>query len=323
MRKGIDRQEGIADVMVREVETGGENAPAFLYHLGDIVYYFGESQYYFEQFYDPYRHYNRPIFAIPGNHDGQASMPPSATLGRKTPLEPFLHNFCSSKPHRSLDGGGVARTTMTQPGVYFTLDAPFVSIIGLYTNCRETGGIISTQNGEYPNVTDQQLAFLTKELKRLAPERNAGKRAIILATHAPLYDSTGVYGSQGIVDDVFACCEEANIFPDVLLAAHVHAYERQTLTLPNGQQVPCIIAGTGGFGLQIPPYTPAPVGTTIDGVTVEVPFVRRYGFLTITTDAQTLTVSFRTPVLGGREELDTVTLDLQTRLITEGTVLSS
>jgi hypothetical protein len=65
------------------------------------------------------------------------------------------------------------------------------------------------------------------------------------------------------------------------------------------------------------------VGTTIDGVTVEVPFVRRYGFLTITTDAQTLTVSFRTPVLGGREELDTVTLDLQTRLITEGTVLSS
>ena len=29
---------------------------------------------------------------------------------------------------------------MTQPGVYFTLDAPFVSIIGLYTNVLDGPG---------------------------------------------------------------------------------------------------------------------------------------------------------------------------------------
>src|ERR1035441_876885 len=35
-----------------------------------VVYYFGEGQYYYDQFYEPFRAYDRPIFAIPGNHDG-------------------------------------------------------------------------------------------------------------------------------------------------------------------------------------------------------------------------------------------------------------
>ena len=45
-------------------------APAFFFHLGDVVYNFGEGQYYYDQFYEPFRGYDRPIFAIPGNHDG-------------------------------------------------------------------------------------------------------------------------------------------------------------------------------------------------------------------------------------------------------------
>lgn len=45
------------------------NRPTFLYHLGDVVYDFGESKYYYDQFYDPFRNYPAPIFAIPGNHD--------------------------------------------------------------------------------------------------------------------------------------------------------------------------------------------------------------------------------------------------------------
>jgi len=40
---------------------------------------------------------------------------------------------------------------MTQPAVYFTLDAPYVSIIGLYSNVLDTGGgIISSQGGHFP-----------------------------------------------------------------------------------------------------------------------------------------------------------------------------
>jgi hypothetical protein len=36
---------------------------------------------------------------------------------------------------------------MIQPGVYFTLDAPFVRIIGLYSNVLEDPGVISKGSG--------------------------------------------------------------------------------------------------------------------------------------------------------------------------------
>src|SRR5438128_594149 len=44
--------------------------PSLFYHLGDVVYFYGETSEYYSQFYDPYVHYPAPIFAIPGNHDG-------------------------------------------------------------------------------------------------------------------------------------------------------------------------------------------------------------------------------------------------------------
>ena len=73
---------------------------------------------------------------------------------------------------------------MDQPGVYFTLDAPFVSIIGIYTNVLEGPGVISSQGGKYP-LGDEQVAFLTSELTRLKPARAANERAVIIACHHP------------------------------------------------------------------------------------------------------------------------------------------
>src|SRR5579863_2044813 len=66
----IQHEASVADAMAADVENGGAGGPAFFFHLGDVVYSFGEDQYYYDQFYDPYREYDRPIFAIAGNHDG-------------------------------------------------------------------------------------------------------------------------------------------------------------------------------------------------------------------------------------------------------------
>jgi hypothetical protein len=60
----------VADAMTADLASAAADAPAFFFHLGDVAYYFGEAQYYYDQFYDPYRAYDRPIFAIPGNYDG-------------------------------------------------------------------------------------------------------------------------------------------------------------------------------------------------------------------------------------------------------------
>jgi len=66
----IGHEAAVADAMVTEIQNQGANGPAFFFHLGDVIYNFGEAQYYYDQFYEPFRAYDRPIFAIPGNHDG-------------------------------------------------------------------------------------------------------------------------------------------------------------------------------------------------------------------------------------------------------------
>ena len=119
------------------------------------------------QFYDPFRAYPAPIFAIPGNHDGiiyNASM---------KSLDSFEQAFCTPNPGRWTGSGGIRRSSMTQPGVYFTLDAPLVSIIGLYSNCGKSLGWLN----------DQQLIFLYQELVRLKGLRKSGMPAVILAIH--------------------------------------------------------------------------------------------------------------------------------------------
>ena len=107
------------------------NRPAFLFHLGDVVYNFGESQYYYDQFYDAFRNYPAPIFAVPGNHD---SFVVPGTPAEKKPLTTFQRNFCAEHPVITPEAGSLHRTAMIQPGVYFTLDAPFVRVIGLFSN---------------------------------------------------------------------------------------------------------------------------------------------------------------------------------------------
>src|SRR5271165_5301493 len=157
------------------------SVPSFFYHLGDVVYSFGEAQYYYDQFYDAYRDYPAPIFAIAGNHDGMVS-----PLTSTSTLQAFLANFCTAgePQHRTPEAGGLVRTAQVQPSVFFTLEAPFVRILGLYSNCLEDPGVISTEgNPAYSHVGDAQLAYLAAALKRAKESSDA----IVIAVHHPPY----------------------------------------------------------------------------------------------------------------------------------------
>jgi hypothetical protein len=146
---------------------------------------------------------------------------------------------------------------MTQPGVYFTLDAPFVSIIGLYSNVLDAGpGVISSQGGHFP-IVDDQLGFLTSELTRLKPQRAANQRAVIIAVHHPPLSADAKHGgSLGIMKDIDACCNKAGLFPDALLCGHAHLYQRFTRVMKGGKEVPYIVAGSGGFAATVPKQIP-------------------------------------------------------------------
>src|SRR5277367_4930153 len=148
----------VCDQLTSDCQTADQNnRPAFLYQLGDVVYDFGESQYYYDQFYDPFRNYPAPIFAIPGNHD---SFIIPGTGEANYPLTIFSRNFCSENVAITTEARSLHRTAMTQPGVYFALDAPFVRVIGLFSNALEDPGVISSVKGKWKTVPNYQLDFL-------------------------------------------------------------------------------------------------------------------------------------------------------------------
>ena len=202
--------------------------PAFLYLLGDCIYYNGELSQYPQQFYEPYAHYPAPIFAVAGNHDGDP-LPGSSSL------DGFMANFCTTSPQVPSQAQSTGRTTMTQPNVYWTLTAPFVTIIGLYTNVPQGG-----------QLDDTQVAWLQSELTAAAPDR-----AVILTMHHPPISSDSFHGGSAYVFDLLdAARAQSGRTPDLVLAGHVHNYQRFTRTLAQDGgtwQIPYIVAGSGGY----------------------------------------------------------------------------
>jgi hypothetical protein len=303
----IEHQAAVADAMVADI--AGQDSPAFFFHLGDVIYNFGEAQYYYDQFYEPFRAYDRPIFAIPGNHDGMVFGQGSSAPQVPT-LDAFIANFCAPMPGPSPDSGGLMRSVMTQPGVYFTLDAPFVSIIGLYSNVMDSGGgIISSQGGHFP-IVDDQLDFLKSELTRLKPQRKAGERAVIVAVHHPPLSADAKHGgSTGLQDDIDLCCKVAGLWPDVLLSGHAHLYQRFTRTLSDGTETPYIVAGSGGFAATAPKQLPA-APVTVGDHRLEIKPIVEFGYLTIETDARTISVTFKVADGQSVTTKDSVVVDL-------------
>jgi hypothetical protein len=226
-------------------------------------------------------------------------------------LAAFVRNFCAASAGPSPDAGTLVRSTMTQPGVYFTLDAPFVSIIGLYTNVLEGPGVISSQGGAYP-IPDDQLHFLTAELERLKPERAAGQRAVVLACHhPPVSADTKHGGTTGLANDIDSACRSAGLWPDAVLSGHAHLYQRFTRSV-DGRQIPYVVSGSGGFAATPPQGRMRRPPITIGEYTlVHKPLVE-FGYLTVVVDmsgqAATLTIDFRTGAATTPQ--DTVTVNL-------------
>jgi hypothetical protein len=254
--------------------TDATARPAFFYHLGDVVYYYGQASEYYSQYYEPDMHYAAPIFAIPGNHDGDL-------IDTSVPsLAAFVENFCATTPHLSTESGDSGRDTMTQPNVYWTLDTPFITFIGLYTNVPEGGW-----------VDANQTAWLASELTS-APQ----DKALIVAMHHPIY-SADVYhsGSHYMHQLLDNAIQQTNRIPDAVFAGHVHNYQRFTRSL-NGRDVPYIVAGAGGYWnlhymqkLQGQPIqTPYPMPAPDTDVTLESYLDNRHGYMRMEVTAQTL-----------------------------------
>jgi hypothetical protein len=147
----------VADAMSKDyVVNAPESSPAFFFHLGDVIYGQGQSSY-LDQFYRPYMHYPGKIIAIPGNHDGDFD----------SKMADFQRYFCAASQSVPPIANSIYRQTMTQPGVFWCLDAPFVQIVGLYSNAAENPGFISA-----PQIGQKQKDWLVSTLQALKKSRD-------------------------------------------------------------------------------------------------------------------------------------------------------
>jgi hypothetical protein len=225
--KDGEYQDNVAAQMVAHLTSAKGQKPQFCYHVGDVVYFTGMIDDYYAQFYEPYAHYDLPIFAIPGNHDGEVDDPAT-----QTSLDGWVEYFMQAHPDVDPISKDAPRVQLNLPNVYWTLVTPLATIIGMYTNVPEGGSIDSTQ---------QQ--WITNEFAT-APK----DRALILTLHHPIYSFDAYHsGSSKMADVLENAIRDTGRVPNLVLSGHVHDYQRIEQTISDEGPTPFIVTGNGGY----------------------------------------------------------------------------
>ena len=228
-----DFQKLVAGQMEKQFEgTTERDQPAFLYHLGDVVYNHGEVERYQTQFFEPYKNYPRPIFAIPGNHDSDVN-PDNPNPYRS--LDAFTKVFCTANAGSVSFSGGNKRQSMVQPNVYWTLETPLANIIGLHGNVTKFG-----------SITAEQKQWFVNELK-WAGQQRPEKALIVCIHHAPFSADINHGASIPMIGFFESTYRETGVKPDIVFSGHVHNYQRFAKKYDDGALVPFIVAGAGGY----------------------------------------------------------------------------
>jgi acid phosphatase type 7 len=251
------------------IQNTAVQSAAFVYHVGDIVYFHGEPGNYEAQFYEPYAHLDRPIVAIPGNHDGDVAEDDAGKPTGRQPLDTYVANFCTPSPQAppsdpELEYG---RHTQTQPWCDWTLALSAVTIVGLYTNVPAGGHLATTQ-------TD----WLVGQLGAAATDRPL----IVALHHPPLSVDAHHGGSQTMATALTQAFATAKRYPDLILTGHVHDYQRFSWTL-DGHTIPTIVQGNSGYHNLHRLAKDAKPGMDLgSGIVFEYGDDREYGFLALT-----------------------------------------
>ena len=187
---GSTQEEDVSHQMAADYKVGASlKNPAFLFHLGDVIYSAGKDAGYRDAFYRPFMEYPGKIIAIPGNHDGE-TFPATDPVS----LRAFRANFCvatATVPPMAKDVG-ILRQMVPQPGVYWWLQHDLFDLIALYSNHGEGQGDLTDGKGD-----NQQLKFFNCVAEERFPQaqKKAGKKkALMIAAHHPSYSNGGHAG---------------------------------------------------------------------------------------------------------------------------------
>jgi DNA repair exonuclease SbcCD nuclease subunit len=154
-----------------------------------------------------YQNYDAPIVAIAGNHDGDTRTRTVDTPDGESTLYGFVQNFCSPTAEFLFKH----RAMMTQPYVYWTLDARWQRSLG----STRMSMVSSTPKALSSSNTGSHSS------SRLRPPS-----LLVAVHHAPysLDTSHGGYGDVGTALD--RAFNTTGRTPDHVLSGHVHNYQR-------------------------------------------------------------------------------------------------
>lgn len=261
-------QNNVAEQMIAQLTPGGPSSPQFCYHVGDVVYFTGMHDDYYAQFYEPYSHYVPPIFAIPGNHDGEVDDPTA-----QTSLDGWVSYFMQPNPDVDPISKDSPRVGLDLPNPYWTLITPFATLVGIYTNVPEGGSIDSVQQQW---VTNEFATALTD-------------RPLILALHHPIYSFDVFHsGSSKMADVLENAIRDTGRVPNLVLSGHVHDYQRIEKEIAPHVQTPFIVSGNGGYhNLHHIHSQPGDVAPD-SGAVLKYGTDKAWGFIRLAIDAKTI-----------------------------------
>ncbi|WP_329128702.1 metallophosphoesterase [Streptomyces sp. NBC_01476] len=210
----------------------------------DVLYPVGSANEYPHKFFRPYKDYDAPIYAVPGNHDWydgltgfmrvfcrapQLPEPPRPRLLSAAWWRTLLWKRPDTPDDAALDRARLLRSkpaqAAEQPGPYWALDTGPLRIIGIDTGLL---GDIDQQQGQW--------------LRRVSQ----GPRPKILITGSPLYvdgryDPCAIAGG-GTVDDIVR--DPANNFV-AAIGGDIHNYQHYPVDV-DGRRIEYVVAGGGG-----------------------------------------------------------------------------
>jgi acid phosphatase type 7 len=261
-------QNNVVAQMISQLSPGDPSSPQFCYHVGDVVYYTGSHDDYYAQFYEPYSHYPPPILSIPGNHDGEVDNP-----ALQTSLDGWVDYFMQAHPDVDPISKDAPRVGLNLPNPYWTLTTPFATFIGMYTNVPEGGSVDSTQQQWITN----EFATAPKDLP------------IILAMHHPIYSFDVFHsGSSKMADVLENAIRDTGRVPNLVLAGHVHDYQRIEKTIAPSVPTPFIVTGNGGYHNLHALHSKAGDVASDTGAVLRYGNDKTWGFLTLMIDGKTI-----------------------------------
>ena len=214
----------------------------FMVICSDVIYPDGDINEYLDKFCVPYKHYLKPIYALPGNHDWYDG------------LNGFMVHFCGAEPsERSLGSNWILRRLwrksarvkpgvlercrdlrpeleehIKQPAPYFAIDTGPLRIVSIDTGIN---GQIDRDQGEW-----------------LRSVSSSSPKPKILLTGKPIYVDNEYHpgciedDDTTTVDDIVRASEHNYV---AVIGGDIHNYQRYPVKVGN-RTIQYIVSGGGG-----------------------------------------------------------------------------